>query len=167
MGAELPIVAASRVVKPRAADEPLLWLANVLIRYASAEQALGTFCRTLDLPSKSGGLDRLAELLVLLAGQTDRECKMLGQRIERWRANRPYRHLLAHSTLRILKDENGQRLVATRHLPRDVNDVTHDRLLTDEERDALLAEVSKDSRSICDLTRNLRSDPALIARLKV
>jgi hypothetical protein len=147
-------------------DEPMAWLANVLVRFAEAEQILGTLSIAMGLPITNGSLGSLQAVKIRLERSEDRSCKMLANRIQRWSGNRPFRHLLAHATMRILKDETGVRLVATRHLPRDIADVTPDRLWTDSERRVLLQEITKDGRSICDHTKNILNNPALLAKLK-
>lgn len=77
-----------------------------------------------------------------------------------------HRHLLAHATLIVLYDADRQPVLVTRHLPRDKADVTPDRIWPVAEQRELLRQVSNNSRSICDLVRNLLADSAALARLK-
>jgi hypothetical protein len=147
-------------------NEALVWLASVLTRYAEAEQALGRLSVSMGLPTRNGSLESLEAIRMQLEAHEDRPCRLLAIRIQRWSANRPYRHLLAHGTLKVLADEDGRCVVAIRHLPKDARDVTPDRIWSDEERQALLHEVTRDSRSICDLVRNLLAESSLIAGLR-
>lgn len=76
------------------------------------------------------------------------------------------RHLLAHATLHCLIDGTGREIVVTRHLPRDKDDVTPDRMWTPEEREELLRQATSDSRSISDQVRNILADPSGVTRLR-
>jgi len=139
--------------------EPHAWLGLVLDHFARGEQALGRLSLALDLPIANGSLGSLNELRNRLRMAESRKAKALEQRIARWRKNRPFRHLLAHATITVLFDSMSQPFVVTRHLPRDAEDVTPDRVWSLEERKELLRQASNDSRSICDHVRNLLADP--------
>ncbi|WP_432201528.1 hypothetical protein ACRAQ7_04980 [Erythrobacter sp. W53] len=119
-----------------------------------------------DLPIEKGALSNLAELQKRLVNVDDRRCKALNNRIKRWSSHRPLRHLLAHATLIELTDNSGEPVVVTRHLPRDKDDVTPDRLWSLAEQAEVLRQASSDSRSIADQVRNLTTDSALMAKLR-
>jgi hypothetical protein len=148
------------------ADEPYAWIVRVLTNFAIAEQAIGALCLRLDLPICNGSLTSLVELRSRLTASSDRKCHALEKRIARWIANRPYRHLLAHGSIRRLTDETGVEFVVTHHLPLDASDVTPDRLWTSEERRELLRQATNDGRSIHDLVRNFLADPAILKKLR-
>lgn len=160
----------SEIGRVEAADvapyDPHAWLGHVLDHFARAEQAIGKLSLALDLPIANGSLGSLAEIRRRLTAVPERKCGALERRIDRWSKNRPFRHLLAHATITILFDAEGQRIISTRHLPRDATDVTPDRLWTEQECSELLRQASNDSRSICDLVRNLLADPATLDRLR-
>lgn len=146
--------------------EPHRWMGMVLDHFAQAEQALGRLSLALDLPISNGSLTSLEDLRRRLAAADERKSTLLEKRIVRWRDNRPYRHLLAHATLTTLYDADRQPVLVTRHLPRDKSDVTPDRIWPLAERRELLRQAMSDSRSICDLVRNLLADPAALTKLK-
>lgn len=146
--------------------EPHTWMGLVLDHFARAEQALGKLSVSLGLPISNGSLSSLNEVRNRLQKVGSRKCKALDKRIERWSTNRNLRHLLAHATVMPLFDSMGRMVVVTRHLPRDENDVTPDKLWTQEEQKDLLRQASNDSRSICDHVRNLTSDLACLKRLR-
>jgi hypothetical protein len=142
------------------------WIGRVLTNFASAEQAIGNLCVKIDLPISNGALSKLTELRKRLRLSEDRKCAALEKRIERWSNNRPYRHLLAHSTVRCLYDASGGEVVVTRHLPRDADDVTPDRTWTIGERGELLRQATNDSRSIRDHVKGLLADPSKLTKLR-
>ena len=142
------------------------WLGLVLDHFARGEQAIGQLSLALGLPISNGSLSSLNEILNRLQASGDRKAKALEKRITRWSANRPKRHLLAHATIFVLKDSEGQQVLVTRHLPRDANDVTPDRMWTVDERAELFRQASNDSRSICDHVRNILADPVLLNQLR-
>ncbi|WP_448501503.1 hypothetical protein [Sphingomonas sp.] len=159
---------------PLAPAEPRLdlagahqWLAQVLVNFAKAEQAIGRLCVSLDLPIKNGPLGSVNELRERLKASDDRRCHMLEKRIARWQMLRPVRHVLAHATLQILFDEKRNPILVTRHLPLDRNDVTPDRVWTEAERAELLRLATNDGRSIHDQIRNLQTDAKLLAALRL
>ena len=141
------------------------WIGRVLTNFALAEQAIGNLCFRLDLPVTNGSLTSIGELRVRLQRSPDRKCHALDKRIARWNANRPFRHLLAHATVRCLTDELGSQIVVTRHLPRDASDVTPDRAWTCEERRELLRQATSDGRSIHDHVAGLLADPLRLGML--
>jgi hypothetical protein len=142
-----------------------LWLAQVLTNFARAEQAIGRLCLRISLPIKSGPLGSVNELRNRLAGTGDRRCKNLEKRIERWQSLRPVRHVLAHATIQVLFDENRNPIIVTRHLPRDEDDVTPDRVWTAAESSEMLRIAAADGRSIHDQVRNLLEDKKLLEQL--
>ena len=146
--------------------EPHRWMGLVLDHFAQAEQALGRFSVALELPIANGSLSSLNEVRNRLQKVGSRKCKTLDKRIDRWSANRHFRHLLAHATVTTLFDATGRMVLVTRHLPRDEKDVTPDRLWTQEDQKELLRQASNDSRSICDQVRNLTSDLACLKALR-
>lgn len=146
--------------------EPFDWLGRVLNHFAIAERAIGQLCIALDLPVENGPLSSLKDLSSRLAGSSDKRCRTLHRRIERWRSFRPLRHLLAHASIMVVHDGAGNRFFLTRHLPLDRYDVTPDRLWTDDECRDLLKVAANDGRSIADQIRNLTGNPALLAELK-
>jgi hypothetical protein len=73
--------------------------------------------------------------------------------------------LLAHATLCCLVDAAGREIVVTRHLPRDKDDVTPDRMWTPDEREELLRGATGDSRSIADHVSNILGDPIALRLL--
>jgi hypothetical protein len=158
--------AHSQILVENGTDEPLLWCARVLTSFAEAEQALGRLCLALGLSIESGSLSNLAQLRDRLERAEGRRYKLLIRRLDRWSANRPYRNLLAHATLHTLADKQGRQIVVTRHLPRDTNDVTPDRMWTEAERTELLREATSDGRSIADLVRNILDDAQLLKVLR-
>ncbi|MCL4671894.1 MAG: hypothetical protein KJZ64_02945 [Sphingomonadaceae bacterium] len=145
--------------------EPHSWVGQVLDHFARGEQALGKLSIAIGLPISNGSLASLAEVRKRLNACGDRKALMLNKRIERWSANRPFRHLLAHATITILYDVRGEMVIGTRHLPRDSGDVTPDRIWTAAEQKELLRQASNDSRSISDHVQGILASPALIARL--
>jgi hypothetical protein len=120
----------------------------------------------LGLSIEKGSVSNLEALRHRLQKTQDRRCLALDKRIERWCANRPQRHLLAHATLHCLRDDQGREVVVTRHLPRDKNDVTPDRMWSSEERNEVLRQAAADGRSIEDQIRNILADSATLAKLK-
>ena len=76
------------------------------------------------------------------------------------------RHVLAHSTVRVLFDENDNAVVVTRHLPRDEDDVTPDRVWSAEESREVLRIATNDGRSIHDQVSNLLGDKKVIEQLR-
>ncbi len=146
--------------------EPYQWLGRVLTNFAKAEQAIGNLCVELNLPVERGPLSNLQDLRIKLTKIDDKRCKTLISRIDRWASLRPFRHLLAHATIHQLSDTSGAPIIVTRHLPRDRDDVTPDRMWTAAEREDLLAKTRKDSSSISDQIRNLMADKAVILKLR-
>ena len=146
--------------------EPFSWVGQVLDHFARGEQALGRLSIAMGLPISNGSLGSLAEVRKRLQTCGDRKALLLDKRIERWLANRPFRHLLAHATITLLFDARGQMIVSTRHLPHDPGDVTPDRIWTAAERKELLRQASNDGRSISDHVRDLLANPALVTKLK-
>ena len=146
--------------------EPHAWMGLVLDHFARAEQALGNLSKSLGLPISNGSLSSLKVVRTRLQKVGGKKCKALDQRIARWSANRPFRHLLAHATVITLLDATGRVVIVTRHLPRDDNDVTPDRVWTQEDQRELLRQASNDSRSICDHVRNLTADQACLKALR-
>lgn len=146
--------------------EPFNWLGRVLTQFAIGERALGELCIALDLPVEKGPLSSLQVLTERLGRTTDKRCHALLRRIERWRALRPLRHLLAHATIMVVHDAAGNHYFLTRHLPLDRFDVTPDRLWTDEECRELLRVATNDGRSIADQVRNLIGNAVAMAELK-
>ncbi|KPF63888.1 hypothetical protein [Porphyrobacter sp. AAP60] len=142
------------------------WLAQVLTNFAKAEQAIGRLCIGVSLPIKNGPLGSVNELRNRLSKAEDRRCKNLEKRIERWQSLRPVRHVLAHATVRVLFDENRNAVIVTRHLPRDEDDVTPDRIWSAEESLEVLRIASNDGRSIHDQVQNLLNDKKVIAQLR-
>jgi hypothetical protein len=96
----------------------------------------------------------------------DRRCQNLEKRIKRWQSLRPVRHVLAHATVRILFDENRNAVIVTRHLPRDEDDITPDRVWSAEESLEVLRIASNDGRSIHDQVQNLLGDTKVIEQLR-
>ena len=142
------------------------WLGLVLTNFAVAEQALGELSLALGLPIEKGSLSSLESVRQKLQTANTRKCKTLESRIERWCRNRPIRHLLAHATVTLLTDGNGQQVLATRHLPRDKDDVTPDRLWTEADRIEILRQATNDGRSIRDHVRGLLADVATMRALQ-
>jgi hypothetical protein len=142
------------------------WLAQVLTNFAKAEQAIGRLCIGVSLPIKNGPLGSVNELRNRLRRAEDRRCKNLEKRIERWQSLRPVRHVLAHATVRVLFDESRNAVIVTRHLPRDEDDVTPDRIWSAEESLEVLRIASNDGRSIHDQVQNLLNDKMVIAQLR-
>ncbi len=162
---EIPL--SIEAVQPGVCDrDPHQWLAKVLTTFAHAEQALGRLCLSANLGIEKGTLTSLGELRRRMANSGDPRCRALENRIARWQGNRPFRHLLAHATLHILTDAGGHEILVTRHLPRDLNDITPDLMWLPGEREELLRQVSNDSRSIADQVSNILGDPALLNRLR-
>ena len=147
-------------------DEAYAWIGRVLTNFAEGEQAVGELCVALGLSIANGSLGSLKHLQEILQTSGDRKCAALGKRIERWTDNRPFRHLLAHSRIFRLSDSAGCKVVVTRHLPRDKDDVTPDKLWTNEERQELLRQATNDGRSIRDLVRNILADSKLLMKLR-
>ena len=157
------------LVSTRAKDDLAaahLWLAQVLTSFARAEQSIGRLCLKLGLPIKNGPLGSVNELRNRLSRIEDRRCKNLEKRIERWQSLRPVRHVLAHATLQVLFDENRDPVIVTRHLPRDEDDITPDRVWLAEESKEILRVATNDGRSIQDQVRNLLEDSKLIEQLR-
>ena len=146
--------------------EPHNWMGLVLDHFARAEQAIGRLSVALELPISNGSLSSLNELRKRLCSVGDRKTKALESRIARWSSNRPFRHLLAHATVTTLFDATGRPVIVTRHLPRDANDVTPDRLWLPEDQKELLRQAANDSRSICDQVRNLLADHVALGKLR-
>jgi hypothetical protein len=142
------------------------WLAQVLTSFAKAEQAIGRLCLGVGLPIKNGPFGSVNDLRKRLVRMEDRRCQNLEKRIERWQSLRPVRNVLAHATVRILFDENHNAVIVTRHLPRDEDDVTPDRVWTAEESLEVLRVASNDGRSIQDQVRNLLEDKKIIEQLR-
>ncbi len=163
MSEQLPVDASA---VQQVALEPFDWLGRVLTHFAIAERAIGQLCIALDLPVENGPLSSLAALTARLQGTADKRCQALLRRIERWRAFRPLRHLLAHATIMIVHDAAGHRFFVTRHLPLDRHDVTPDRLWTEDECRELLRIATNDGRSIADQVRNILRQAALMAELR-
>lgn len=151
---------------PPAPIEPFNWLGCVLTHFATAERAIGQLCLILDLPVEKGPLSSLQQLCGRLERSSDKRCRALLKRIERWRSFRPLRHLLAHASVMVVHDSTGKRFILTRHLPLDRYDVTPDRLWTEDECRELLKVAANDGRSISDQIRNLIQNTALLADLK-
>mgnify|MGYP001336689491 CR=1 FL=1 len=146
--------------------EPHSWVGQVLDHFARGEQALGKLSLSIGLPITNGSLGSLAEVRKRLQTCGDRKADMLDKRVERWLANRPFRHLLAHATITVFYDARGEMVVSTRHLPRDSADVTPDRVWTAAEQKELLRQASNDGRSIADHVRDILGNPALVAKLQ-
>ena len=146
-------------------DDAYAWVGRVLTNFAEGEQAVGELCVTLGLSIANGSLGSLKHLQEILKASGERKCAALERRIERWTDNRPFRHLLAHSKIFCLSDSGGSKVIVTRHLPRDKDDVTPDRLWTNEERQELLRQATNDGRSIRDLVRNILADSKLLTKL--
>jgi hypothetical protein len=146
--------------------EPLEWLGRVLTNFARAEQAIGKLCIEVGLSTEKGSLCSLNELRKRLSTSDCKRSKTLDKRIERWQSIRGIRHLLAHATLHVLFDENKNVVVVSRHLPKDANDVTPDKMWTQQERVELLRVVTNDGRSIADQVKNLLEDAPRLKRLK-
>lgn len=142
------------------------WLAQVLTNFAKAEQAIGRLCLGVNLPIKNGPLGSVNELRNRLKRTNERRCQNLKKCIERWQSLRPVRHVLAHATVRVLLDENRKPVIVTRHLPRDEDDVTPDRVWSNEESLEVLRVASNDGRSIHDQVRNLLDDKSIIEQLR-
>lgn len=142
------------------------WLAQVLTSFAKAEQAIGRLCLGINLPIKNGPLGSVNDLRNRLVRSGDRRCQNLEKRIERWQSLRPVRHVLAHATVRILFDENRNAVIVTRHLPRDEDDITPDRVWTAEESLEVLRIASNDGRSIHDQVQNILGDKKVIEQLR-
>jgi len=146
--------------------DPFAWVGRVLTNFAAAEQAIGILCSKLDLPINNGSLTSMAELRQRLRHSADRKCSALEKRIDRWNSNRPFRHLLAHATVQILRDASGGIVVVTRRLPLDASDVTTDRNWTGDERRELLRQATNDGRSIRDHVSGFLRDPVTLAKLR-
>jgi hypothetical protein len=146
--------------------EPHNWVGQVLDHFARGEQALGRLTIEIGLPITKGSLGSLAEVRRRLTVSGDKKANLLEQRIARWVKNRPLRHLLAHATITTLFDASGRMVLVTRHLPRDLTDVTPDRIWTFEEQKELLRQANNDSRSICDHVHGILEKPLLVAKLK-
>jgi hypothetical protein len=142
------------------------WLGQVLTSFAKAEQAIGRLCVCANLPIKNGPLGSVNDLRKRLARTGERRCQNLEKRIARWQSLRPVRHVLAHATVRVLFDENRIPVIVTRHLPRDEDDVTPDRVWSSEESLEVLRVATNDGRSIHDQVRNLLEDKKLIDQLR-
>ncbi len=163
MSEQLPVAALPATLIP---IEPFDWLGRVLNHFATAERAIGQLCVALELPVDKGPLSSLQNLCTRLVGSGDKRCQTLLKRIERWRAFRPLRHLLAHASIMVMFDGAGNRYMLTRHLPLDRYDVTPDKLWTEEECRELLRIATNDGRSIADQVRNIMQNAALLAELK-
>ena len=146
--------------------EPHAWVGHVLDHFARGEQALGRLSIAMGLPISNGSLGSLADVRKRLKASGDRKALMLDKRIERWSANRPFRHLLAHATITVLYDAGGEMVVNTRHLPRDASDVTPDRIWSAAEQKELLRQASNDGRSIADHVRDILANQALTTKLR-
>lgn len=163
MSENLPVVSSCAKDDLAAAH---LWLAQVLTSFARAEQSIGRLCLQVQLPIKNGPLGSVNELRSRLARADNRRCKNLEKRIERWQSLRPVRHVLAHATVQVLFDESRNPVIVTRHLPRDEDDVTPDRLWLADERKEMLRVATSDGRSIHDQIRNLLEDKTIIELLR-
>lgn len=146
--------------------EPFDWLGRVLTQFAIAEQALGQLCIELELPIEKGALSSLQQLCTRLSGISNKRSQNLLKRIEKWQSFRRQRHLLAHASVIVVHDDAGHRFIVTRHLPLDRNDVTPDRLWTEDECRKLIKDATDNGRSIRDQIRNLMEDADLLANLK-
>lgn len=155
------IVAAEQTADSKEKDfqEALEWMARVLVRFSEAEQAIGRLTRALQLETKNGALGQLGELRRRLQISESRRCKLLDNRIARWSANRPIRHMLAHATAKILWDQDGTPFLVTTNLPLDIADHSPNRVWSIEERRDLLKDATNDGRSICDQIRNILVAP--------
>jgi hypothetical protein len=142
------------------------WLGHVLASFAKAEQAIGRLCVSVGLPITNGPLSSVNDLRKRLVRTGDRRCQNLERRIERWQSLRPVRHVLAHATVKVLFDENRNAVIVTRHLPRDEDDVTPDRVWSAQESQEVLRMASSDGRSIHDQVRNLLEDKRIIEQLR-
>lgn len=142
------------------------WVGQILDHFGRAEQAIGELCLELGLPITSGSLGSLKQLRTKLAASPSKRARTLERRIGRWQSNRPYRHLLAHARIEVLFNNKGEPVLATRHLPRDPEDVTRDKLWTADEQKELLKNCSNDGRSICDLVNNILTDKLVLTALK-
>lgn len=118
------------------------------------------------MPIKNGPLGSVTELRNRLRRTEDRRCKNLEKRIGRWQSLRPARHLLAHATVQVLFDENNSPVIVTRHLPRDAEDITPDRVWLASESSEILRVATNDGRSIHDQVRNLLEDTKIIEQLR-
>lgn len=146
--------------------EPFDWVGRVLTHFALGERAIGQLCVALDLPVEKGPLSSLQVLCARLSRMSDKRSQTLLNRIERWRSFRPLRHLLAHASIMVVHDGAGNRFILTRHLPLGRDDVTPDRLWTEEECRELLRVATNDGRSIADQIRNLQQNVVAMAELK-
>lgn len=142
------------------------WLAQVLTSFARAEQAIGQLCLRVGLPIKNGPLGSVTDLRNRLHRMEDRRCKNLEKRIARWQTLRPVRHVLAHATLFVLFDEERNPVIVTRHLPRDEDDITPDRVWLPSESKEILRVANSDGRSIQDQIKNLLDDNKVIEKLR-
>lgn len=153
-------------VEQRQLLDAFAWLGQVLVNFAIAEQALGELSTAAHLPITNGSLSSLKILRERLHATPARKFMALERRIDRWCRNRPIRHLLAHATVTILFDQSGQEIVVTRHLPRDVDDVTRDKVWTALERSEILRQTNNDGRSIRDHVNGLLADRLLLSKLR-
>jgi len=162
------IVAAAQANDPKEKDfqDALEWMARVLVRFSEAEQAIGGLTRALQLETKNGPLGQLGELRRRLQTSESRRCKLLDERIARWSANRPIRHMLAHATAKILWDQEGAPFLVTTNFPLDMADHSPNRVWSTEERAALLKDATSDGRSICDQIRNILATPDQLKSLR-
>lgn len=158
----LSVVEADSAVSP----DPHGWLGQVLTSFAVAEQALGQLSLAVGLSVEKGSLGNLEALRGRIRTVNSTRLNALDNRIERWSRNRPIRHLLAHATISVLHDPAGREMIVTRHLPRDRDDVTPDRVWSPEERAEILRQARADGRSICDRVKTMLADPVLLAKLR-
>lgn len=154
------------IVEADAASDPHAWLGQVLTSFAVAEQALGQLSLAVGLSIEKGSLCNLEVLRGRIRAANSTRLNALDNRIERWCRNRPIRHLFAHATITILHDAEGRQIIVTRHLPRDKDDVTPDRMCTPEERAEILRQARADGRSISDRVQAMLADQALLAKLR-
>ncbi|MGB7373584.1 hypothetical protein [Pontixanthobacter sp.] len=157
---------ASSVDPKPISTDPLVWLASVLTSFADAEQALGRLSVALGYRIEHGSLGNLQSVRDILSSSDDRRLRNFERRIARWLGNRPIRNLLAHATVKQVFDTSGQPFIVTRHLPRDSADVTPDRVWSENECEAFLRDVRKDSQSIRHHVSNLFANPARLSALK-
>lgn len=146
--------------------EPFHWLGRVLAHFATAERAIGELCIALEMPVEKGPLSSLQHLCHRLGQNKDKRCLKLLKQIELWQSFRPLRHLLAHTSPLVVHDGKGNRYILTRHLAIAPDDVTPDRLWTQEECQRLCKNADSHGQSITAQVRNLLQNSALLTELK-
>lgn len=151
---------------PATSIDAYTWIGQVLTSFAIAEQALGTLSLAAGLPITNGSLSSLAILRERVRNTGSAKLSAFDNRIERWCRNRSIRHLLAHATVTVLHDLAGREVFVTRHLPRDADDVTPDRMWPPDERREVLRQALADGRSIRDRVEAMLLDQALLAKLR-